>query len=139
VFPTSERSRIRFWFFEEENFVHSPKCAMGEFYEPYVLRFQDEQTPISSRDPAGQERTECPQCFRERQRRARALYRSEDDVQAKDRLQNPDFAETVLITIWNDAVFTFGITAARNFAFRTGQQLFWVQAADIPPPDFVTD
>ena len=58
---------------------------------------------------------------------------------AKRRLQHQDFADCVLITPWNDAVFAFATTAARNFAFKKGAQLFWVQAADAPPPEFSTD
>ena len=45
----------------------------------------------------------------------------------------------MLVTPWNNAVFAFATTAARNFAYKTGQQLFWVQASDTPPPEFITD
>ena len=79
---------------------------------------------------------ECVHCWRERKRRARVLFLDEHPEIAKHRLQDPAFAEAVLITPFNDSVFYFAQQRAINFATATGAQSFWIQASDCPPAWF---
>jgi len=55
---------------------------------------------------------------------------------AGQKLAAPAFANCVLVTPFNKAVFQFAIHRAQNFAAATGQQLFWMQAIDNPPAWF---
>ena len=76
---------------------------------------------------------ECEDCWRERKRRARALHLDSHEAQGQERLADPHFAESVLITQYNMAVFHFAQARAINFARASKAQAFWIQAADSPP------
>jgi len=76
---------------------------------------------------------ECEDCWRERKRRARALHLDSHQAHAQERLADPHFAECVLITQYNMAVFHFAQERAINFARASKAQAFWIQAADSPP------
>ena len=85
------------------------------------------------------ERAECRACFRERKRRARVLQKTTHPDQAEILLKSDRFADAILITPWNDAVFAFANMSARIFAYGTRQQLYWAQASDWPPNHFASD
>ena len=79
---------------------------------------------------------ECRHCFQVRQRRCRVLNLITDPAGASEKLRNPTFGDSVLITPYNQAVTCYGTQRARNFAASTQHQLFWMQAVDTPPAWF---
>ena len=52
--------------------------------------------------------------------------------------RSPRFADAVLITPYNVAVYHFGQQRALNFAMQTGAASFWIQATDAPPSWFAS-
>ena len=84
--------------------------------------------------PGTKERNhECRDCWNERKRRARALHLQQYPNHARAQLADSKFAESVLITQYNMAVFYFAQERAIHFARATKAQAFWVQASDSPP------
>ena len=66
------------------------------------------------------------------------LFLEEHLKKAGERLQDPAFAEAILITPYNDALFYFAQKRAINYARATGAASFWIQAADAPPAWFTS-
>ena len=77
-----------------------------------------------------------PKLFSGTVRRARALHLEEDSEDAANKLNAPEFSDSVYITPFNKAVFFYAARRARKLAEATKQQLFWVQATDTPPAWF---
>ena len=75
---------------------------------------------------------ECEDCWAERKRRVRVLSQARP-TQMKERRNDPLFADSVLITQYNMAVFYFAQERARRFARSKQASAFWIQAADSPP------
>ena len=51
-------------------------------------------------------------------------------------LTDPQFADAVLITTFNDTVHSFGQQRALNFAHHAQAQAFWIHATDAPPESY---
>ena len=120
-FPTE--AGICFWYAQRKNELWSHD-EQHCHYRPY---------PILTQWNARQANNECEHCWLERKRRARVLHLQSHAAQARERLADPHFAESVLITQYNMAVFYFAQERAISFARQSEAQAFWIQAADSPP------
>eukprot|EP00973_Karenia_brevis_P036174 4989258-Karenia_brevis.AAC.1 len=114
---------INFWF--EQRAVNdgkhtTPTCC----YTPYHILDNWDRWPQDN---------ECYNCWLERKRRARVLYVDARAAHAKERLTDAHFANAVLITQYNVAVYFFAQQRALNFAHSQNLQSFWIQASDAPP------
>ena len=131
-YPT--KSKIDFWYAERSNplWKHEDQNC---HYQSYHVRSHWTQWPA--------EDYECRHCWLERKRRCRVLLLDAKAAQAREseayaaqareRLSLPDFADSILITQFNVAVFYFAQERALNFARSTNAPAFWIQAADSPP------
>ena len=132
-YPTSER--ICFWYTQRDTEWQHPKwCKLRGNGTPFILLSNATEAP---RDEKAQP-LECLDCFKERQRRARVLHIEASPSDAADKINAPDFADSVYITPFNKAVFFYGTRRARKFAEENKHQLFWVQATDTPPAWFAS-
>ena len=119
-YPTE--GAIKFWYEhrEDSNWIHDDKTCS---YTKYQIMDHWQEWP-------GASGFECKACWRERKRRARVLHLQSHQSHARARLTDPDFAESVLITQYNMAVFYFAQQRAINFARTHKRQAFWIQAID---------
>ena len=86
---------------------------------------------------ANHHRFECQQCQEERRRRKRVIgcqeYGGLSTDEATKLLESKTFTSSVYITEYNQPVCLYAQVRAQMFARHHKQQLFWVQAEDIPP------
>ena len=110
-YPTE--AKIDFWYAHRHNaeWNHDDQRCRYEKYD--ILRCWDKWDGSVK---------ECEHCWRERKRRARVLHFDSHAAQARERLAEPHFAESVLITQYNIAVFYFAQERAINFARVTRAQ-----------------
>ena len=122
-YPT--KSKIDFWYAERSNplWKHEDQNC---HYQSYHVRSHWTQWPA--------EDYECRHCWLERKRRCRVLLldataaqtreREAYAAQARERLSLPYFADSILITQFNIAVFHFAQERALNFARSTNAPAF---------------
>ena len=124
-YPTD--ARIDFWYAQRNNseWTHDVHAC---HYKPYSILDAWNGMPLETH-----QQTECKDCWSERKRRARVLHLQSHTTEAQERLGDPYFAASVLITQYNMAVFYFAQERAINFAHQSKNQAFWIQAADSPP------
>ena len=118
-YPTE--ATINWWYAHRANTLwsHTETCR----YSPYRILDHWNECPAF----------ECQDCWQERKRRARVLHLETHASQAREQLADPRFAESVLITQYNVAVFYFAQERALNFVRSQKAQAFWIQASDSPP------
>ena len=122
-YPTD--ANITFWYHRREDETFEHNCALCE-YKPYHIRSYWDAWPAA-------EQFECLDCWTERKRRARVLRLDAHWEQDSRRMADPHFAEAVLITQYNIAVFYFAQQRALNFVKHSRAPSFWIQATDSPP------
>ena len=108
---------------DEDSWRHDAGTCAGR---PYFIRDHWKTWP-------NQANFECVHCWKERKRRARVLCLDAQAEQDRQRLADPSFANAVLITPYNVAVFYFAQQRALNFVRNTKAESFWIQATDSPP------
>ena len=128
-YPT--KGKIDFWY-EQRNtqgWIHDDENCSGT---PYSILDHWNIYPTSTRN----KKIECKFCWQERKRRARVLHMDRYEAYGRERLEHPDFAESVLITQYNMSAFHFAQQRAISFAKQNQRQAFWIQATDTPPSWF---
>ena len=133
-YPT--KARITFWYDQthKQDWEHPAWCALRGNSVPFYLHAGMKDSPT---DAAGQA-LECSACFQERRRRARCLHCELCSEDAAAKINEARFANSILITPFNKAVFYYATKRAQIFAEAQKQQLFWVQATDTPPAWFAS-
>ena len=124
-YPTA--ASIDSWYHRNDDpqWTHDSQACQ---YNPYCIRQHWQHwSPERARN------FECLDCWQERKRRARVIDVSNDAAQAKKTLTDPAFANAILVTQYNVAVFSFAQHRALNFAHASNAQSFWIQATDSPP------
>ena len=107
-YPTEKA--VDFWFHlrHANNGRHSePRC----YYVPYHIHEHWDRYPVEKHP-----NFECVHCWTERRRRARVLLEDAYPHHAREMLRHESFAQAVLITPYNLAVYYFAQQRAINFA-----------------------
>ena len=118
-YPTT--TPITFWYeHKDDTWEHGEYCSNRLNKDAFFLAASQTQAPVLRNGLP----FECEACFRERKRRARVLHIEETPELAAERMNAPEFTESVYITSFNKSVFLYSLTRARKFAAARQQQLF---------------